>query len=1161
MTNKISPALIIILLMIFPLAAQAVEVEFTYKGKANRVTLAGDFNNWNKDANPMEKQDGGWHLKLDLQPGKWKYKFVIDGSKWIADPKASQFDNDGFGGKNSVILVTSSMKKEDKPPFQYVNLTGDFNNWDQADKAGFMEYKGSGTYQITRLFYPGTFRFKFNMDRSWKVNFGKGQTEGSIKENGDDIKFFVDSVGFYRITLYLDAKKYKVEKADPLQCVAFVEFKKIAYVGDGMILDGSKSLVRQGKQARFNWKEERKNPRSIINNKNRHQEKIETKWDKPGIYRLVLDINDGLKGRSYRFDVRVKDRYSLVGDLTSEDRTDPKTFLDFQEDGLFHKILRSQHTGEFAFRIYKNFKFNVTDAFKLKLKKGKFYLFTFDERTEQFSFAKKNFARFFFDPRKDSRVSGQINSVAVAGSFNSWNSEINKLEKQDDDTYLLFLPLEEGLYYYKLVVNGNQWLYDNNSDAGLKINDGFGGFNSGLFVGDRAEDFGQALSGRINWEAVEHEPEEMKYLNVLGKNLVQIKLRALGGDVDKVRLILYSKDKVTFVNLDNRMKQFGFEYFYNIFSLPQTAVIQYYFEFEKNGKKYFYAKNYRGEDKPSKETFFQAGLGIKFPTPDWVKGVIWYQIMVDRFRNGDKKNDPACTIPWTWSWFKKYRRCEKWDDSKFNDKRYGFYGWDGVWGRLYGGDIQGLIEKLDYLKELGVGAIYLNPVFESASHHKYDTIDYRHIDDDFGFAGENKRLKESSSPRTWKWTKTDKLFLTFIKKAHSKGLKVIIDGVFNHCGDRFWAFEDVKNKKQRSPFKDWFVVTSWEPFQYEGWAGFGGLPIYKEDNNGLVSGIREHIFEITRRWMDPDRNGDPSDGIDGWRLDVPNEVNPHFWEKWRELVKSINPDAYITGEIWDNASFWLKGKHFDAVMNYEWTKIVYRFFIDRSKKYKIDVREFDQSLKDLLASYPMQVNFVMQNLLDSHDTDRILSGIKNPDRYFDDKNRLQDSGPNYDNSKPVERDISIYKLIQIFQFTFLGSPMIYYGTEVGMWGSDDPNNRKPMWWKEMMPYDNPQDVINDEIYEHTRKLARMRNEHSALKTGMFSSFLIDDQDQIYGFLRSDSKEKIFVILNNSDRKQIKELKIETDKKQLTDLLTGKTYPVKDKEIEIELKSKYGVILF
>jgi len=1061
-----------------------------------------------------------------------------------------------------ILIFINNIYSEIDKPFNYVNLTGDFNNWNQADPNYVMEYIGDGVYEIVKPFYPGVYKFKFNIDKSWAKNFGSGDTPFSLKENGNDIKFTIDSPGFYKFNFYSKFNSYSIRKTEPKSILAYIKAKKFYYFNEEIELDGSESVYPKDLKVIFEWKEDKSNREKVINSKNVNKKILKFKLNIPGRYKYELTISAGKVKSVYSVEFEYVNCYSLISELTSSDSSDYKTFLEYQGNGIYEKILKPNKTERYIFRIVKNFKDYVTDEFSKELKSGKTYLLRFDSSNEDFIIEPKNYAYFYFNPLDYPEIKEKIVSVAVAGNFNNWNTEKDFLIKQLDGSYQLYLPLEEGIYYYKFVVNGLQWLFDKKSDHSLKINDGFGGFNSGIYIGDKASDFGSIVKNGINWEAVEHLPNDMKYFNPIGGNLIEIKVRSLKDDIKKVNLVYFTGSNENIIKLSEKIERFGFDYYSGIISIKNISKeLKYYFIFYDGGKEFYYGNNYNSEKKPLEEkNFFKSFIGVKFSTPDWAKGIVWYQIMLDRFRNGSKDNDPDCVIPWNWGWYKKYD-CEKWDENRFYDKRYGFYGWDGVWGRLYGGDLQGLIEKLSYLKELGIEGIYLNPVFESPSHHKYDTSDYRHIDDNFGFKGDNKNLNESLEPSSWKWTKTDRLFLEFLNKVHSLGIKVIIDGVFNHSGDSFWAFLDVKKNLEKSIYKDWYIITSFNPLQYEGWGGFGGLPVYREDENGLVEPVKKHIFDITRRWMDPNNDGDPSDGIDGWRLDVPNEVNHNFWKEWRKLVKSINPNAYITGEIWENASFWLKGEHFDAVMNYEFAKIVYRFFINTEKPYKISASQFDKELKELLASYPMQVNLVMQNLLDSHDTDRILSGIKNPNRYYDAKNRLQDEdGKGYDESSPTERELKIFKLIQLFQFTFIGSPMIWYGTEVGMFGADDPNNRRPMWWQDLMPYDDKDFQINNEIFEHTKKMIKIRKENIALKLGSFNTLFIDDKNEIYGFTRNYMEEKIYVILNNSwDNQKIK-IKIEDDKKELKDILSGKLYKIVNNYLNLEIQAKYGVIL-
>ncbi|MFH1746953.1 MAG: alpha-amylase family glycosyl hydrolase, partial [Planctomycetota bacterium] len=289
-----------------------------------------------------------------------------------------------------------------------------------------------------------------------------------------------------------------------------------------------------------------------------------------------------------------------------------------------------------------------------------------------------------------------------------------------------------------------------------------------------------------------------------------------------------------------------------------------------------------------------------FHTPDWARHAIWYQILLDRFRNGNPGNDPKPVRPWTshWFWLAPWER-----------RGRGFHA--AAFHRHYGGDLAGLESRLPYLRDLGINALYLNPVFKASTFHKYNATNYLHIDDHFGRLGDYESAvvhEDLLDPETWTWTDTDRQFLRFLAAAREMGIRVVIDGVFNHVGTQHPAFQDIKARGRSSPFADWFEVSSWQPFSYKGWWDHPELPVFKKSPTGFASeAVKEHIFAVTRRWMAPE--GDPSAGVAGWRLDVPNEIAPPFWAQWRELVKSINPQAYISGEIWGRATQWLDGRH------------------------------------------------------------------------------------------------------------------------------------------------------------------------------------------------------------------------------------------------------------
>jgi cyclomaltodextrinase / maltogenic alpha-amylase / neopullulanase len=566
--------------------------------------------------------------------------------------------------------------------------------------------------------------------------------------------------------------------------------------------------------------------------------------------------------------------------------------------------------------------------------------------------------------------------------------------------------------------------------------------------------------------------------------------------------------------------------------------------------------------------------------PQWAKDAIWYQIFPERFRNGDRGNDPTPAdlemktgrgwkvSPWTGDWYK----LQPWEE-EFNSRFYG-----NVFERRYGGDIQGVIDKLDYLSDLGTTAIYFNPIFDAISLHKYDASTYHHIDHTFGPnpRGDQELIRtETDDPATWKWTKADSLFLTLIKEAHRRGIKVIIDGVFNHSGTRFWAFQDVMKNQHRSPYATWYDVQRWDDpatpqneFTYKGWWDVKELPEFWEGDSGFVKPVWNYFFNITTRWMDPNGDGNPSDGIDGWRLDVGNEVSHLFWKGWRKHVKSINPDAYIVGEIWDNASKWLDGDEFDAVMNYPFARAVVRFFIDSNER-RLTPSSFDRELTAIRNDYPGEISYVLQNLIDSHDTDRLGSMVMNPNRKYDDQNGLRNN-PNYNVGKPTAAARKIQKLILLFQMSYVGAPMIYYGDEAGMWGADDPDDRKPMVWDDLT-YENERahpipgkSRTDDEVkfdrslFDYYRTIVHIRNRNVALRRGDFAALLVDDAKNLYAFKRTAGENQVIVALNNSDRKQIVELKI-PGIWVYRDELSGELFDGSDL-LRLGLDSKSGTVL-
>ncbi len=578
--------------------------------------------------------------------------------------------------------------------------------------------------------------------------------------------------------------------------------------------------------------------------------------------------------------------------------------------------------------------------------------------------------------------------------------------------------------------------------------------------------------------------------------------------------------------------------------------------------------------------------------PGWAKSAIWYQIFPERFWNGDKNNDPTISDlaggwphyqperwqihPWTSDWYK----LQPWEQS------YGknFYWCAGL--RRYGGDLQGVLDRLDYLRDLGITAIYFNPLFESPSLHKYDATMYHHIDNNFGPNPEKDRAiwsqENPGDPSTWQWTSADSLFLKLIQQCHDRGIKVIIDGVFNHVGFTFWAFQDVMKNQQQSAYKDWFIIKRWDDpttleneFDYEGWNGVKDLPEFKEDQNGLVQGPREHVRAIVQRWMDPNGDGDPSDGIDGWRLDVAEKVNIKFWRDFRKWVKAINPEAYITGEIWwedwqhnkmMNAKPWLQGDAFDGVMNYRVARAIKQFLIDQ--KEHISVKAFVDSLQQIYGDYGWEHSLACQNLMDSHDVDRLASQIVNPDRWYDHWAAPKDN-PDYDVRRPNEAEWARLRVIVTIQMTLPGAPMIYYGAEAGMWGGDDPDCRKPMVWPELSyeaetshPFCKPRPAdevkFDQTLYNFYKTIIKIRKDHPALMLGSIKHCLVDNERSLWCFKRILLDESVIIIVNNSDRSQA--LSVDVDRQNWMDPITSNSYVAHDGKLDLRIDRKSALIL-
>jgi len=538
-------------------------------------------------------------------------------------------------------------------------------------------------------------------------------------------------------------------------------------------------------------------------------------------------------------------------------------------------------------------------------------------------------------------------------------------------------------------------------------------------------------------------------------------------------------------------------------------------------------------------------------TPAWAQDAVWYQIFPERFRNGNPSNDPVRAslqrpvgdVPTSW---RPTRWTRDWyEQADWERQMGGFY--DGVYDRRYGGDLQGVIDRLPYLDSLGVTALYFNPVFWARSLHKYDGRSYHHIDPHFGPdpAGDKALIaqEDPTDPSTWRTTAADSLFFVLLDKAHARGFRVVIDGVFNHTGRDFFAFKDLVENQADSRYADWYAVNSFDDpatpdtseFDYTGWWGVQSLPEFANNEAGtnLQAGPRQYILDATERWMDPNGDGDPSDGVDGWRLDVAEEVPKGFWREWNAHVREINPEAYTVSEVWEDASGYLEETGFSATMNYHGFAFpVKGFLIDRA----IEPSRFAELLLERRSAHPPRVRGALQNLIGSHDTPRLATMVVNradtgyaqPGRFDYDNGAVVDlrKSPDYKVRAPTAEEQRLQRLITLFQMTYVGAPMIYHGDEAGMWGADDPDDRKPMVWpdreydvEDNHPYghDRPADPVrfSDDLFATYQDLISLRRSHESLRRGAFGVVQTDDERDLLTYARTHERDTVLVTLNRS----------------------------------------------
>ena len=889
----------------------------------------------------------------------------------------------------------------------------------------------------------------------------------------------------------------------------------------------------------------------------------------------------------------------------------------------------------------------------------------------------------------------KADKVEIAGNFNGWKPDTEPIYHFEGTNYEVTLASPEGVYEYKYLIDG-KW-FPENRNRKLVI-----GENGALFAqGDlgTGKFVYEAIDKNTNLKAIVHKYDSLQYFNKLSDSEYEFKIRTQMNDVERayISIVLHEEDNYEMIYELERYqdKTNGFDYFERIINFGKEAKkLLYYFILEDNGTRAYFNGTTLSYSKPKRLVVNTTSKDIQlFNVPNWAKEAIWYNIFPDRFYNGNHYNDPIFNefgpeafkpnilheqnFVEEYKWEKSNNVISHFDRNRWTSDFREQTIWEKLgereidyslkYARMYGGDLQGIKEKIPYMKELGINAVWLNPVFFSYQNHKYGANDFRHISPDFGtiktsgethgveinrnnkygnksyvdvlgnkattsselkllevnLKGENRGKNgygETEDPATWVWTESDLIMVDLIKEFHKNGIRVIFDGVFNHSSSEHWTFNMVLADGENSKYKDWYKFTDFgqhvqitddmsdeQAFEtlianrkrtiYNAWGGFDSLPEFNTFNQEY----KEYIFNITRKWMcGPDgkesENWMEDDGIDGWRLDVPNCLeNQNFWNEWREVVKGSKKDSYITAELWGNASGDINGGNkFDTVMNYEWLKTVIGFFINQSReggvRYKLKAQDFFNELREKRTWYPYQALQASQNLNGSHDTDRLYSRIVNDvvGRNLEEGKQLEkgyngirpDLASNYHPNTTIDwrnspiKPKDILKLISIFQMTYIGAPMLFYGDEVGMWGATDPYCRKPMLWKEFLYDDekNPSHINQNEVYsqkvdsdlfEWYKKLIRIRLENKTLVYGKFREIFADNERDVIAYERVIEDQSIIVVINNSFNSwENVEFETNYQDERFIDLVTeGRTFRTgSNGKIKLDLNAKEGMIL-
>lgn len=797
----------------------------------------------------------------------------------------------------------------------------------------------------------------------------------------------------------------------------------------------------------------------------------------------------------------------------------------------------------------------------------------------------------------------QVKAVYVTGSFRGWSTGFDdnyRLTPQTDGSFQRMVLLDRSHeVLYKFVIRYEDetfsWLAD-----GSQPQSGLAPYNNNVLLSPRAllaKSFIGKKDGLLDEAAIDLSMQSVAAIDA-GERVVRFKLKMFEGDAESVSVAFSDGQQMALApQASYTVDSLRYTVFSGLLTLPESSIRSSFVVKAKDNDNIFRIGRagiitgdpFSPTQRPNTFEFNYNSVTQQingedlYQVPLWSVDATWYQIFPERFRNGDVSNDvlgefpteweksrPALSrlertvSPWTGSWFsftpveKNMERIVRQTQPELDPREIQR---QIIFTRRYGGDLRGVKDALPYLKSLGITGVYFNPVFDSDSLHRYDTKDYRHVDPKLGpmtvgadgkpdLYEDDKRLlaaEKLDDPSTWKYTRADKEFMALVSELQANGIRVVIDGVFNHSATDGPLVEDIARRGRASPYYDWFA-TSYEgeanyyarscqlsefypdaaefPFagkiRFDSWAGFCPLINHRQGfpNGALHPGLQKHIFAVVDRWFEPKNiDGIQFNGVDGIRLDVYADVPVSFWRLFRKHLKSVKRDALIIAEDWYDGFDMLQGDQADGIMNYRARTLAESWFINPDQRNKFTPSAAQNFLETRLNGYREHVKHALWTMLDSHDTDRFLSKTIWQNRWLstrpqdgnswdNDTVNKPDRGALYSNDKPGLLEKEFYKGLVAFQMAYVGAPVVYYGAEIGMWGADDPTCRKPMVWDDLSAGQFETQCVThpgawclentavkfsseadkDMLAVHQR-IIKARNEHPALRRGKLNSSL------------------------------------------------------------------------